>query len=553
MIANVELPGAYVLTGRAIYTMNPAQPRAEAVGVLDGRIAAVGSVAQATAALPDGAPVIDVGDRMVLPGFTDSHIHVGYLARKWNAVDLDGCHSLEEALRRVARFVSAKPGEPTDWVDGHGWAAGGWQARPTAAALDSVTGNRPAALSAKDGHALWVNSAALRAAGIDEDTEDPPGGVIERDPATGRPTGVLYEAATRLVLDVMPDLSVDQLAAAIQAGLPRLHAQGITAVHCPELVSDWRAYWMLRQRGQLTARVTFLPRAEQLEHLLALGLETGFGDEWLRLGQLKFFADGTLGSRTAAMLEPFEGEPDNVGVLVCGGEELRDMVARAAGHGIASAIHAIGDRGVREALDAIEYARTVVERERKPPSELRHRIEHAQLVHPLDMDRLARLGVTASMQPAHGAVDRPNALRYWGARVAYASPYRSLIRRGVVLAFGSDAPFGLDLRDMSFSVLAGVYAATTRRWPGDAQDGTTPPDDYAPDEVLRLEEALAAYTTGPAVAGGEEAWRGRLAPGLCADLVVLEEDLFDVSPADVPHVPVVLTIAGGRIVHRRDS
>jgi len=552
MLSSLELPRAYALKSRNIFTMDPARPRAQAVAVVDGRIVAVGSAEEAAAALPDGAPVIDLGDRMVLPGFTDSHIHLGYLARKWNAVDLDGCSSLQEALERVAAYVAARAGASDAWIDGHGWAAQRWAQRPTAAALDAVTGNRPAALTAKDGHALWVNSAALQAAGITRDTADPPGGIIERDPATGEPTGVLYEAATRLVLDVMPDLDIETLAGAVRAGLPRLHAQGITAVHCPELTSDWRAYWTLRQREQLTLRVTFLPRAEQLEHLLALGLASGFGDRWLRLGQLKFFADGTLGSRTAAMLEPFAGEPDNMGVLVLGGEALRDPVTRAAAGGIASAIHAIGDRGVREALDAVEHARRTVERERPAAGALRHRIEHAQLVHPQDMDRFARLGVVASMQPAHGAVDRPNALRAWGERVAYASPYRSLRDRGVVLAFGSDAPFGLDLSDASFSVLNGIYAAMTRRWPADG-GGAAPPDDYAPHEVLRLEEALEAYTAGPAFAGGEDAWRGRLRPGYCADIVVLEENLFAVAVADIPHVPVVLTIVDGRIVYRREA
>ncbi len=223
-------------------------------------------------------------------------------------------------------------------------------------------------------------------------------------------------------------------------------------------------------------RVTFMPEARQLEHMTALGVESGLGGQWLRFGQLKFFADGTLGSRTAAMLAPFEGEPDNVGVVVCGGEQLKQLVARAAASGIAVAIHAIGHRGVREALDAIEHARNV-EAERVSVSRggnpelggtalpyagrrnggrLRHRIEHAQLVDVADINRFASLGVVASMQPAHGAVDRENAVKYWGPRVANASPYRSLADAGAVLAFGSDAPFGLDLSDTSFSVLAGV-------------------------------------------------------------------------------------------------
>lgn len=545
MFSSLELPAAYGLRGTNIFTMDANKPQVEAVGVVHGRIVAVGSVTEVQAALPAAAPLIDVGHRMVLPGFTDSHIHYGYLVRKWSAVDLDGCGSLSEALDRVREHVEGATGTPSAWVDGHGWAAHDWGEQPTAKALDAVVGHRPAALTAKDGHALWVNSAALSLAGITRDTADPPGGVIERDAETGEPTGVLYEDAMKLVLNVMPEMEVDALAAAMRASFHRLHAQGITAIHCPELLSDWQAYDSLRQQGELAVRVTFMPEARQLEHLTALGIESGLGGEWLRFGQLKFFADGTLGSRTAAMLAPFEGEPANVGVVVCGGEELKQLVSQAAASGIAVAIHAIGDRGVREALDAIEHAR------RNDAGRLRHRIEHAQLVDPADIQRFARLGVVASMQPAHGAVDRENALKYWGSRVAHASPYRSLADAGAVLAFGSDAPFGLDLSDTSFSVLAGVHAAVTRRWVALDGDVAEPPQDYAPGQVLRLDEALAAYTVGPAFVGGEERWRGSLTVGHCADMVVLEENLYKVPVGDIPHVPVVATIVDGRVVYRR--
>lgn len=554
--------------------MDPARPRVAAIGVVDGRIVAVGSVSDVGAALPAGAPRVNVGSRMVLPGFTDAHIHYGYLVRKWNAVDLDDCPTLAEALRRVGEFARTHGPAAASWIDGHGWAAHHWEQRPTAAALDAVVSDRPVALTGKDGHSLWVNSPALAVAGIDRDTPNPPGGVIEKHPHTGEPTGVLYEEAMKLVQNALPPMDVDSLAEAMAAHLGRLHAQGITAVHCPELMVDFQAYQRLRDRGDLTVRVTYLPLATQLEHLIELGMETGFGDEWLRLGQLKIFSDGTLGSRTAAMLAPFEGEPGNVGVLVCGGEELKRLVGRAAQHRIAVAIHALGDRAVRETLDAIEHARAI--EARLGILSLRHRVEHAQLVDPADMARFGRLGVVPSMQPAHCPADKANALRFWGPRVAYSSPFRSLADAGAILAFGSDAPFGLDLTDASFSVLAGMYAALTRRWvvPGVLHDGDVDAnagsygaavdggnrdagnaaadkndaDAYAPNEVLGLDEALAAYTTGAAYAGGEDGWRGALRVGHCADMVVLEENLYDVSVEDIPHVPVVATVVGGRPV-----
>ena len=560
MFSSLELPRTYVLRCEAIFTMDPRRPRVEALAVAGGRIVGAGGAAEAAAALPAGAPEINVGRRMVLPGFTDSHIHYGYLVRKWNAVDLDGCASLQEALGRVRDFLARRPANDVPWIDGHGWDASGWERRPTAAALDAVAADRPAALTGKDGHRLWVNSAALAAAGIGRETPDPPGGVIERDPATGEPTGVLYEAAMKLVQDVLPEMSADALAEAMDAQWHRLHAQGITAIHCPELVLDWRAYQTLWAEGRLGVRVTFLPRAALLDQLEELGMASGFGDRWLRLGHLKLFADGTLGSRTAAMLAPFDGEPGNTGVVVLGGDELKGLVRRAVAGGLSVAVHAIGDRGVREALDAIEAAT------RSPgasapaaagapglgaeAARLPHRIEHAQLVDPADTARFARLNVVASMQPAHGAVDRANALKYWGARVAYASPYRSLLDAGAVLAFGSDAPFGLDLTDASFSVRAGVYAAVSRLWPGLDEDDRAARDAYAPGQVTTLEEALAAYTVGPAVAGGEAGWRGSLREGACADLVVLEENLFDVPVREIPHVPVAATVIEGRLVYR---
>lgn len=560
MSVSTELPRAYVLTGDAIYTMDPENPRVEAIGVIAGRIVAAGSSADVAAAMPPRAPRIDVGSRMVLPGFTDSHIHYGYLVQKWSAVDLDDCPSLEEALRRVKQYVTAEANAHRPWIDGHGWASGRWERPPTAAALDQVEASRPVALTGRDGHSLWINSAALAAAGITRDTPDPPGGVIEKDPESGEPTGVLYEDAMNLVLRVLPPMSPDEWADAMAANMSRLHAQGITAIHSPDfLFSDWRAYQRMRARGELTVRVTFMPAAARLDELIELGIECGFGDKWLRFGHLKIFADGTVGSRTAALLAPYEGEPDNLGVTVCGGDELKQLIGRAASHRIATAIHALGDRGVRETLDAIEHARDI--EARQGIDALRHRIEHAQLVDRADIARFGRLGVVASMQPAHCPFDKEKMLRHWGRqRSAYASPFRSLADGGAVLAFGSDAPFGVDLSDASFSVLAGIYAALTRRWPfsddassrgsgGPAPADTSVDPDYAPNEVVQLHEALAAYTTGAAYVGGEDGWRGSLKVGHCADIAVLGQDLFAVSVADIPHVPVVATIVDGRLVH----
>lgn len=533
-----DWPAAYMLTGQAIYTMDRTRPRVEAVGVIGDRIVATGDVAEVEAALSAGVPWIDLGVRMLLPGFTDSHIHFGYVARKWKAVDLGGCESVAEALQRMADYAEGYPDAP--WIDGHGWDANDWldAADATRAALDSVVSDRLVALASKDGHALWVNSAMLAAAGIERGTPDPEGGRIARD-GSGEPTGILYETARDLVFAVLPAPDPAALATAIEDAIPHLHAQGITAIHCPELIEDWQAYEQLRAAGRLGVRVTYMPPIASLDEAGALDLPGGSDNKWLRIGQVKLFADGTLGSRTAAMLEPFEGERGNVGLTVYDKAELTELVCRAAGRGFAVAVHAIGDRAVREALNAMVAAREVeLQRAR-----LRHRIEHAQIVHPDDVGRMAELGVVASMQPLHCPADRVNADRYWGPRTRHAFPFRSLRTAGVTLAFGSDAPFGLDLSVDSFSIIGGVHAAVNRRSSGSSEPA------WHPEQSLTVNEALQAFTLGPALAGGEEAWRGSLTPGKLADMVVLEEDLNDVDPEDIADVPVVATVIGGRPVY----
>lgn len=537
------LPLAYVLTGEAIYTMDSARPRVEAVGVFGDRIVATGGVGEVAAALPAGARRIELGSRMLLPGFTDSHIHFGYVARKWQAVDLDGCTTVDAALQRVQAYAEANP--DVAWIDGHGWDANKWSdsAAATRFALDQIVPDLPVALSSKDGHALWVNSATLAVAGIDRGTPDPEGGLIARDDA-GAPTGILVETARNIVFDALPAPDPATLAATIEGAIPQLHAQGITAIHCPELIADWQAYERLQAAGRLGVRVTYLPPIALLDEAIALGLSTNFGNEWLRFGPMKIFADGTLGSRTAAMLEPFVGEPNNVGLTVYDKAELTELVCKAASHGMAVAVHAIGDRAVRDVLDAVEAARAAHPNGRS----LRHRIEHVQILHPDDVGRMAELDVVASMQPLHCPADRVNAERYWGpGRTRHAFAFRSLSKAGATLAFGSDAPFGLDLSVDSFSILRGVHAAQYRCWPGTADPA------WHPEQGLTVDEALLAFTLGPAFVGGEEAWRGSLTPGKVADMVVLDEDLTQVDPDGIVDVPVLATVVGGRLVHGEDT
>jgi hypothetical protein len=413
------------------------------------------------------------------------------------------------------------------------WAEGRW---PNRHDLDAVAPDNPVLLRRKDGHSAWVNSRALSLAGITSATADPPGGRIDRD-AAGDPSGVLREAAMDAVAWLVPEPDAAELDGALAEATRAAHALGLTGVHDMEDAGAFAAAQRARERGELRLRVTMQMPAEHLNHALALGVRSGLGDDWLQVGALKVFADGSLGSRTAWMLEPYAGEPDNTGMAAMPAEELAGIVSRAAGAGIACAIHAIGDRANRVALDVLE---------RHGGGGLRHRIEHAQIVHPSDIPRLGRLGVVASMQPIHATSDRDMADRWWGDRVSHAYAWRSLLDSGATLAFGSDCPVE------TLDPLQGIYAAVTRRRPGEA--GAAAPMACGPGgagwhakQCLTVEEAVRAYTLGAAMAGGQEQRRGMVRPGRLADLTVLSRDIFAIPAEQILSARIACTVVGGEV------
>ena len=528
--------GGLFINGR-VYTLDPTRPRAEAVAVTAGRIAAVGSTQEIRTAFPH-LPVRDLGGRTVLPGFTDAHIHLPAFGLSLRRVELRTARSVREAVALVARAASrAQPGE---WIRGQGWDKNVWSDDrfPARGDLDAAAPFHPVVLSSKDGHLLWVNSAALREAGIDRRTPDPAGGAIARD-AQGEPTGVLKETAKDLLWRIVPEAGEELLEAAILDAQRLVHRLGITAIHNFTGTAGYdgpmtfAAFQRLAAKDALRLRVWMTIPEFTLEQARGLGLRTGFGNRWLRVGPVKIFADGTLGSQTAAMLEPFEGQPRNTGIAIHTREELVDLVGRAVSAGFWCAIHAIGDRANRWVLDAYE-----AHHEASTALAARHRIEHVQVIHPDDLPRLARLGVTASMQPVHATSDRDIADRYWGTRSRTAYAWRSLLRAGSALAFGSDAP--VEPPD----VFQGLYAAVTRT----RSDEPDRPAWY-PDEVLEIEEAVLAYTTGAAYAAGQESRQGRLAEGCYADFIALDRDIFAVSADDLLNAKVELTVAGGEVVY----
>jgi predicted amidohydrolase YtcJ len=523
----------FVIRNARVWTSGRLLPGADSVAVGAGRVLAVGAFAALQALADRETRVLDAQGSTLTPGLVDAHVHLLAWGRSLDELSLASATSVEDAARRLASHAATVPGATP--LHGRGWDDNAWERRPHRSALDAVCPGRPVLLHSHDFHSLWVNGAALARAGITRATPDPEGGRIERD-ANGDPTGILREHAVRLVSALEPAADEAADLAALQRAARRLLALGVTGVHDFEGAYAQRLLRaMVRARGD-RVRVLMHLAHEGLEPALALGLESGVGDEWFRIGAVKLFSDGALGSRTASLLEPYDGSDDS-GLDLIAPAELKRLVARASHGGLAVAVHAIGDRAVRHTLDACEAAGADLARPALPP-----RIEHAQLVHADDRARFAALGVAASMQPSHAVSDIDNAERAWSRRLEGAYPWRALLERGTLLAFGSDAP--VETPDPS----AGLHAAVART----RADGT-PLGGWLPAQRLTLDEALSAYTEGPARLAGTDARSGRIAPGADADLVLWRDDLHALDPANLHAARPRLTVLAGRVVHETDS
>jgi len=475
------------------------------VAALEERILAVGPKARAAAGRR--AEVVRLSGT-AWPGLIDSHIHLDGLADRKLFVDLTGSASVEEALARVKERAKSVPKDA--WVIGAGWYNDAWPdaSFPSRRRLDAAAGGRPAYLRRKDGHSAWVSTRALRVAGIERSTDEPPGGRIDRD-GDGEPTGILRETAMSLVENALPAWNESELDAAFAQVLEELARFGLTGVHAMDHADGLGSLQRLRARGPLPVRVTYnLPLAD-LRHAERLGVRSGWGDGWLRIWGVKAFLDGSLGSRTAEML-------DGSGTVRLSQADLVDMVERCARAQLNVCLHAIGDGAVRRALDALAPRKNAWRG-------WRPRIEHAQCVSAKDMTRMGRMGVIASMQPIHAVADRELADALWPAVTPQAYAWRALERAGVKLAFGSDAP--VETADP----LAGLEAATT--WRRQAK--------WHPELALTRASALRAYTAGAAYAAGMEEEVGSLRPGKLCDMTVVEDG------------QVVATVAGGRVTWRR--
>ena len=526
-----------ILHNGSIYTLDEERPRISALAISYGRVVALGSDTYIRGLATANTTQIDLAGRTVLPGLTDAHLHWEAQARSLSAVDVFEVPSKAIALERVKQ--RAEMTSAGEWISGHGWAQDLWEDRgfPTKSDLDQVAPDNPVILKAKSGHASWVNSRALQLAGITGSTSDPEGGQILRD-ASGEATGILLETASDLARDKMPNPSSEQLADMMTAAQELALKCGITMIHDFDEPSCLAALQILRERGDLKLRVLKQINQRWLDAAIDSGIRTGFGDDWIRIGALKLFADGALGPKTALMFEAYAGEPDNYGMILVDKEEMVEYASRASSYGLPTSVHAIGDKAVHDVLDVLESVRAEEAARREPRSSRRHRIEHVQIIHPRDIGRLAQLDVIASMQPIHAMSDRVTADRYWGERTAYAYNPRIQLDQGARIAFGSDAPVE------PLNPWLGIHAAVTRQ-----RDGL-PVGGWHPEARLSLRESLLGFTQGPAYAAGMEDRLGKLAEGYLADLIVLDRDVHEIPADELAAVNVLGTMVDGKWRHR---
>jgi predicted amidohydrolase YtcJ len=501
-----------ILERGTIRTLDRSLPTTSALAIAGDRIA--GGVGTHETALPSPER-IDLGGRCVVPGFNDAHVHFPTWAAARREVRLEGTGSVAEVVARVREGLgSVGKGE---WLRARGWRSAGWPEQPTKEALDEVAGDVPVALLAHDSHSLWLNSAALARAAGDLEVA---GGVVERD-ERGEPTGVLREESCWRFRDRHIGISDEEYVSGMREGLRVAASRGVTAVHDKDGWVGALRFW--QALDDLTLRVWQSFPADQVDRLAELGLRSGFGGPMLRAGYLKAFMDGTLGSQTARML-------DGSGVEITSRADLVEIVRRGAEAGWPVAVHAIGDRANREALDAFAETREVW-----APLGLRQRIEHAQLLAPEDVGRFGELGVAASVQFSHAPSDRDLADRFWAGKTDGAYAYRSLWDSGAVVANGSDAP--IEELDPLAGIVAGVLRTLDER------------PAWHPEQALGVEEAFAATCVTPAWLAYDEHRRGKLLPGYFADLVVLDRDPMAVSAEELRDLQVVATMVGGRWTH----
>lgn len=526
-----------------IYTLNPHQPWAEALAVRGDKILAVGSLTDISAYRDSSAKVIDLGGKLMLPGFTDCHIHFMDGSLGLTQVNLNGAKSVAEIQKRVKEYSAAHPNET--WITGMGWTypTFGPTALPDKKFLDEVVWDRPVYLVAFDGHSSWANSKALIMAGIKHETPDPPNGKIVRD-KNGEATGALQESAGDLVAKLLPKPSREERLSALRLGMHEANKFGLVRVHSAGQDFEWLdLYDELRRKDELTLRfyIAYFLDPPALTDDAINKIEQGrrtYKDDWISGGVVKTMLDGVVEAHTAAMLTPYSDDSTQSGKLFWEPEKYKQAIKELDRRGLQIFTHAIGDRAVRLALDAYEEAK-----ESNQTHNARPRIEHIETISAQDIPRFGKLGVVASFQPLHAYPDE-DTLKIWARNVGperaqRAWVWRSIENTGGLLAFGSDWPV------VTLNPWPGVQNALTRQ----TTEGD-PPYGFVPKERISLEDTIKAYTLGAALAGRREKTEGSLEPGKLADLIVLSQDLFKIPPTEIVKTEVLLTLVGGKVVYQ---
>jgi len=535
-----------VIHGR-VYTENPRQPWAQAVAIHGSKIVAVGDSAVIERRRGIGTKVINAAGKLVLPGFVDCHVHFFSGSLSLGRANLAGARDISEIQKRLRDYAVEHPGD--DWILGRGWdyAMFGSETLPNKKYLDELFPNRPALLVGYDGHTAWVNSKALALAGITQETPDPLNGVIVHDKHTGEPTGVLKESAQGLVSKLVPELTRAEKFLVLRAGMRWANEHGITRVHSAG--GDFEILDLfdeMRRRGDLNLRMYiayFLnpPRLRPTDIDLIEAAHKKFHDDWIDAGAVKFIVDGVVESHTAAMLEPYSDDPSQKGTPFWEPANYNAAVKELNRRGLQLFTNAIGDYGVRMALDAYENAEQGERRHDRRP-----RIEHIETIAAADIPRFGKLGVIASMQPLHSYPDE-DTLNVWTRnagpdRASRAWAWKSIADAGGRIAFGSDWPV------VTLSPWEGIQTAVTRQ----TSEGT-PSNGFVPEQRLTVEQAVDAYTLGAAFAGRREKTEGSLEEGKQADLIIVSQNIFDINPHRIAGTKVVATIVGGRLVYQADT
>lgn len=526
-----------IVTNAVVYTVDKQHPKAEAVAVIGDRIVAVGSRADIDLWRGPQTKVIDAAGKLLLPGFNDAHAHFTQGGAQLEQVQLTDAATPEEFAKRIAAQVKKTP--KGEWILGGRWDETKWPKPelPTKDLVDPVTGDTPIFVERYDGHEALANSVAMKLAGIDAKTPDIPGGVVMRD-GGGNPSGVFKDAAMALTYKAIPPMTREQRLRAARGALKHAASLGVTSVqHMNPEFADVAAYSELAEKGELTTRIYAVPMETDWRDQAKVGIRRAWGSSYLRIGAVKGYADGSLGSRTACMFEPFTDDPGNRGLLsdeMHPPSAMRDRLMQADAAGLQLRVHAIGDRAISMMLDIFAD----IEKEHGYHDQ-RFAIEHAQHTAQKDFERFAKLHVIASMQPYHAIDDgRWAEGRLGHERARYSYAWRSFLDHGVTLAFGTDWPVA------PLDPMLGLYAAVTRA----TLDGKNP-GGWIPEEKITLPEAIEAYTMGAAFAEFQENEKGSITPGKLADMVILNDNILDLKPEAIRNVKVKTTIVGGKVVY----